>query len=93
MINDPKSPAYLAKLRTTNGERKSKHSSLAALQPAAEEDGDVAASPAARVVTGGKAMKTGMVLARAKLPAAVSGISATRDRQNTMLSKGVYRDA
>ena len=44
-------------------------------------------------VVGGKAMKTGMVLARARLPSATSGVPAMRDRQNAMLSKGKYRDA
>ena len=44
-------------------------------------------------ITGGKATKTGMVLARAQLVQSSSAIQATRDRQNAMLSKGAFRCA
>merc|ERR1712113_588719 len=46
-----------------------------------------------KVVTGGKAYKNGMVLARAKLTSATSDLLATQDRQNTLLAKGRYREA
>eukprot|EP00966_Prymnesium_polylepis_P113624 2627112-Prymnesium_polylepis.1 len=45
------------------------------------------------VVTGGKARKTGFVLARAKLGTATSELAATRDRQSALLAKGAYREA
>ena len=50
------------------------------------------AAPAVKV-SGGKAFKTGMALARAKCSSAESENAATRDRQRTLLSKGQYRDA
>ena len=43
-------------------------------------------------VTGGKAKKTGMVLARAQLRAPSGGVVASADRQNAMLAKN-YREA
>jgi hypothetical protein len=44
-------------------------------------------------VTGGKAKKTGMVLARAQLSASTSGVVAAQQRQDSLLGKGRYRDA
>ena len=38
-------------------------------------------------------MKTGMVLARAQLGESASGVVAARERQSSLLSKGVYRNA
>ena len=38
-------------------------------------------------------MKTGMVLARAKLAESASGIIAARDRQAALVGKGDYREA
>ena len=65
----------------------------AAAKPKATPAKAKAAKAPAPVVTGGKARKTGFVLARAKLGAATSELAATRDRQGALLGKGVYRDA
>ena len=43
--------------------------------------------------TGGMSMKTGMVLARAKLGESASGIVVAQDRQAALVGKGAYRDA
>ena len=43
--------------------------------------------------TGGMAMKTGMVLARAQLAESTSGVVAARDRQAALVGKGLYRQA
>ena len=43
--------------------------------------------------TGGKAMKTGMLLARARLTSATGGVIAAHQRQNSLLAKGTFRDA
>jgi len=53
----------------------------------------VAASEVSAESTGGMVMKTGMVLARAKLAESASGIVAARDRQAALVGKGRYRDA
>jgi len=42
---------------------------------------------------GGMSMKTGMVLARAKLGESASGIVVAQDRQAALVGKGAYRDA
>ena len=60
---------------------------------AARQTSATVVGQAAAQVTGGKARKTGMLLARAKLGTATSEVAATRDRQSTLLSKGRYRDA
>ena len=95
MIYEPKSAAKAVKQRarkavqyTTRAPTKIR----VVQRPAANR---VTAQPAAAAskVTGGKGYKTGMVLARAKLPRGTSEIAATRDRQKTLLSKGQYRDA
>ena len=44
-------------------------------------------------VTGGKAKKTGMVLARAQLSTSTGGVVAAQQRQDSLLGKGRYRDA
>jgi len=44
-------------------------------------------------VTGGKATKTGMVLARAQLSATQTGVVAAQERQSALLCKGKYRKA
>ena len=61
-------------------------SSRPTAKPSACEDG-VPSS------TDGKARKTGMVLARAKLSATIGGVVAAQERANSLLGKGVYRDA
>ena len=43
--------------------------------------------------SGGKSMKTGMVLARAELSQSSSGVVAARDRQTALVGKGLYREA
>ena len=43
-------------------------------------------------VSGGKSMKTGFVLARAKLSESSSGMVAVRDRQASLLGKVTYRE-
>ena len=45
------------------------------------------------VITGGKATKTGMVLARAQLTTSPSGVVAAQERQAALLGKGKYRKA
>ena len=44
-------------------------------------------------VTGGKATKTGMVLARAQLSSSQTGVVAAQERQSALLGKGMYRKA
>ena len=44
-------------------------------------------------VTGGKATKTGMVLARAQLSMTQTGVVAAQERQSALLGKGKYRKA
>jgi hypothetical protein len=44
------------------------------------------------VASGGKAVKTGMVLARAQLMPTTGGVLAAQQRQNSLLSKGRFRD-
>ena len=63
------------------------------VQRAAKKPKKAAKAAPAVKVSGGKAFKTGMALARAKCPSAESENAATRDRQRTLLSKGQYRDA
>ena len=48
---------------------------------------------AGAVITGGKATKTGMVLARAQLTTSPSGVVAAQERQAALLGKGKYRKA
>ena len=43
--------------------------------------------------SGGMSMKTGMVLARAKLAESASGILVAQDRQAALVGKGAYREA
>ena len=68
-----------------------------------EEDGDEWQTPtgsskkrrvalrASVSVTGGKATKTGMVLARAQLSMTQTGVVAAQERQSALLGKGKYR--
>ena len=44
-------------------------------------------------VTGGKATKTGMFLARAQLSTTQTGVVAAQERQSALLGKGKYRKA
>ena len=48
---------------------------------------------AGKVINGGKAVKTGTLLARAQLAAAPSGVIAAQERQTSLLGKGRYRKA
>ena len=48
---------------------------------------------ASAVISGGKATKTGMVLARAQLTTSPSGVVAAQERQAALLGKGKYRKA
>ena len=43
--------------------------------------------------SGGKSIKTGMLLARAQLSESTSGVVAARERQNSLLGKGLYRES
>ena len=95
MIYEPKSAAKAVKQRARKAVQYNEgadEDTRVVQRPAANR---VTAQPAAAAskVTGGKGYKTGMVLARAKLPRGTSEIAATRDRQKTLLSKGQYRDA
>ena len=45
------------------------------------------------IITGGKASKTGTVLARAQLASSPPGVVAAKERQTALLGKGKYRDA
>ena len=56
-------------------------------RPASEQD----AAPAS--VSSGKCVKSGMVLARAKLHESSDGVVAARDRRNALIGKGEFRDA
>ena len=47
----------------------------------------------APAVTGGKSVKTGMVLARAQLCESESGVVVARDRRSALVSKGRFREA
>ena len=45
------------------------------------------------VVSGGKATKTGTVLARAQLQPAHGGVVAAQERRTALLAKGIFREA
>ena len=45
------------------------------------------------MVTGGKSIKTGVVLARTQLSEASNGVIAAREKQTTLLGKGLYCEA
>ena len=45
------------------------------------------------VVSGGKATKTGTVLARAQLQPAHGGVVAAQERRTALLAKGMFREA
>ena len=57
-----------------------------------ESDKQSATVSSAAKSSGGKSMKTGMVLARAELSQSSSGVVAARDRQTALVGKGVYRE-
>ena len=94
MIYEQKSAAKAVKARKDRARVHYDEATTKAVTRAASRTVAIAAEkrPAGQV-TGGKSCKTGMVLARAKLPRATSGIAATRDRQNALLGKGEHRDA
>ena len=58
-----------------------------------ESDKQSATVSSATKSSGGKSMKTGMVLARAELSQSSSGVVAARDRQTALVGKGLYREA
>ena len=87
MIYEAKSAAKAAKARAASKPRVQYHEAVAVEEPRS------APKRQAAVATGGKALKTGMVLARARLAGATSEIPATRDRQSALLGKGDYRDS
>ena len=98
MIYDMNAPAKAVKGRASSRKKVSyfeppAFESVQKPVAAARQTSATAVGQAAAQVTGGKARKTGMLLARAKLGTATSEVAATRDRQSTLLSKGRYRDA
>ena len=87
MIYEVKSAAKAAKARAASKARVQYDEAVAVEEPRSTPKRQAA------VATGGKALKTGMVLARARLAGATSEIPATRDRQSALLGKGDYRDS
>ena len=85
-------PSVLERLRA---EEDAAQEAAAASARAFKRHKTMAASEVSEAVrsTGGTVMKTGMVLARAKLAESASGIVAARDRQAALVGKGMYRDA
>ena len=96
----PKSPALAAQQRkrgpTVLERMASEEAAARASKPppqprlALRPDGD---ADACSEVQRGASMKTGMVLSRARLGTAASGVVAAQERQASLLSKGVYRSA
>ena len=94
-----RSPALSAKRRERGPSVLERRRAEEAAVDAAEA---AAAAPRRRAVnrpvvevecTGGKSMKTGMVLARAQLSESASGVLAARERQMALLGKSEYREA
>jgi hypothetical protein len=97
MLHEPKSAAKAVKERKQRAAAQLQQPATEQQLPARKQAKRKIAATAEAVVTGGKARKTGTVLARAQLPystaGTIIGAGAVADRQTTLLGKSTYRES
>ena len=81
-------PTVSDRLRTEEAQQMA-----AGAQASRKAEKAMAGKDGVRPSSDGKARKTGMVLARAKLSSTTGGVVAAQERANSLLGKGTFRDA